>query len=108
MRPARLAGICVVVLASVVYCLPDHPSAGHLTLLDAVLHIGLFLALAAALVPIHKPAWTLAALAVLGVVLEFAQWRIVGFAHLEWNDIAANETGVALAALVARWRKRPD
>jgi predicted membrane-bound dolichyl-phosphate-mannose-protein mannosyltransferase len=104
-RAVRVLGIAAVVAASVVYCLPRHPSAGNQTLLDAVVHVAFFLALAAALVPIHKPAWTLAALAVLGVTLEVVQWRLIGFAHLEWNDIASNEAGVALAALVA-WAYR--
>ena len=102
----RVLGIVAVLAASVVYCLPRHPSAGQLTWLDAVVHVGFFLALAAALVPIHKPAWTLAALAVLGVALEVVQWRLIGFAHLEWNDIASNEGGVVLAALVAWWYRR--
>jgi hypothetical protein len=109
-RALRVLGIVAVVAASVVYCLPRHPSAGNQTLLDAAVHMAFFLALAAALVPIHKPAWTLAALVVLGVALEVVQWRLIGFAHLEWNDIASNEAGVALAAVVAwfyRSRKPP-
>ena len=111
MRAVRVLGVVAVLAASVVYCLPRHPAATNGSWLDAGFHAGFFLALAAALVPIHKPAWTLAALAVLGVTLEVVQWRLVGFAHLEWNDIASNEGGVALAALVAwlyRTRKPPD
>ena len=104
-RAGRVLGVLVVLAVSVVYCLPGHPDV-HGTWMDPAAHIVLFLALAAVLVPLHKPAWTLAALALLGFALEVIQWRVVGFAHLEWGDIASNEAGVALAAVIAFLRKR--
>ncbi|MDA3914934.1 hypothetical protein, partial [Oleiagrimonas sp.] len=82
------------------------PTAGRMVVLDAALHIGLFLALAAVLAPLGKRAWVLASLAVLGLTLEVVQWQVVGFAHLEWNDILSNETGVAIAALIHTCRHR--
>jgi len=56
MRAMRVLGIGVVVAASVAYCLPLHTSFKQMKVMDAVLHIGFFLALAATLVAwFHRP-----------------------------------------------------
>lgn len=93
-------GTLTALVACVLYCLPWHPGAGNFIVLDFLLHIGFFVGLALLLAPIRRPAWVFAALAVLAVLLEVLQWRIVGFDQLEWNDILANEAGVAVAAAV--------
>ncbi len=98
-RALRVSGLLAALVLAVLYVLPGHPGGGTQGWPDAAMHVGFFLGLAAALAPMRKPLWTWALLAVLGVTLEVLQWRIAGFAHLEWKDIAANEFGVALAGL---------
>lgn len=110
MRTRAVLGVTAVAAASVLYCLPHHPSVRPIPL-DAALHIGFFLGLAAALAPLGRRAWMLAALAVLAIALEVIQWHLGGYRYLEWNDVLANEAGVAGAALVAllrRYARSPD
>ena len=44
--------------------------------------------------------------AALGLALEIVQWRIAGFARIEWGDVASNEGGVLVAWGVAWWGQR--
>lgn len=95
-----LFGALGLLALCVVYCLPQHPSAGASPLLDAVAHAALFAGVGLWFgrhvghgVRVFGPLLALAAL------LEVAQWRIGGYPRIEWPDILANWAGLVLAAL---------
>ena len=93
----------LVIAGSVAYCYPGHPSFGGHALLDALAHAGVFLV---------AGLWTgrraggrvrwFSGLAALALLLEVLQWRIGGYARVEWVDVAANEAGLAAAWLRTR------
>lgn len=94
---------------SVFYCLPGHPSAGGDTVLDILLHAGLFAGLGLGFGWFTgRGAWAVISLTVLAALLEVVQWWVGSYARIEGADILANETGVALASLVLWlwWRRR--
>jgi len=93
-------------LLSVVYCLPRHPSAGSAHALDAVLHVTLFACIGAWFCRyIGRNVTVILPLLFLGAGLEVLQWRIGGYARIEWPDILANQAGVLLGAVLTRWRR---
>jgi hypothetical protein len=112
MRPRhRVVFACFGLLVlSVLYCLPGHPSAGRAVWLDGALHVALFAGIglaAGALMRRHW--WPLAALAILAELLEVLQWWFGGYAQIEVSDILGNEAGLVLAGvLLWRWRRRAD
>lgn len=94
-----IIGCCGLVLLSVLYCLPGHPTAGGDTILDVLLHAGLFAGIGLGLGWFTaRGRWVIALLIVLASLLEVVQWWIAGYARIEVADILANELGVALAA----------
>ncbi|HEX7342024.1 MAG TPA: hypothetical protein VF269_07085 [Rhodanobacteraceae bacterium] len=93
----RWLATVVLVALCVAYVLPDHLSAGRDVPLDVLLHVGFFAICGAGLVWAFARLVPLWVLAVLAFGLEYAQWRIAGFAHIEWGDIASNEGGVVVA-----------
>ena len=100
-----ILGCIALIVLSAVYCLPNHPSAGNASTLDAAVHIGLFAGIglwfgwfAGHRARVFLPLFALAAL------LEVAQWRLGHFPHVEWRDIAANEAGLGLSWLLL-WRR---
>lgn len=104
-RKAMLAiGWLVVLLISIGYCLPGHPSvrqAGG----DALAHVLLFGAIGAWFGGVARSTWAFVPLTAVAVLLEIVQWHIGGYAHIEYGDIAANVAGLALA-LVVTWLVR--
>lgn len=102
-RAGVVLGAVGLLVVSVVYCLPGHPSA-HRGWLDALSHVGLFGLIGALAWLMVRRAWMLVVVALLGVALEVIQWRLGGYPHVELADILANEAGVALAGLVLALR----
>lgn len=100
-----LASVMLAVLC-VAYVWPDHLSAGRDVPLDVLFHVGFFAVCGVGLAWAFarcRPLWALAAL---GLALEIVQWRIAGFARIEWGDVASNEGGVLVAWGVAWWGQR--
>ena len=96
-----------MLLLSVLYCLPGHPSAGNVVALDALAHVGVFLGVGLWFgLSGARDARVLAALAAFAALLEVAQWALGHFAQVEWADIAANEAGLAIAFAILWWFKR--
>ena len=98
-HPAALGSAGLLVLSGL-YCLPQHPSAGHAVGLDALAHITLFTGVglwfgwfAGHGLRVFIPLLAVAAL------LEVLQWGIGGYPRIEWPDILANWAGLVLAAL---------
>ena len=92
----RIGCIGLLVL-SALYCLPGHPSVGHAGLLDAVVHVGLFLGVGLWFgLSGARSAPVFLALAVFAALLEMVQ-SVVGHFPIEWPDVAANEAGLAVA-----------
>lgn len=99
-RNALRIGCVGLLVLSALYCLPGHPSAGHAALLDAVVHIGLFLGVGLWFgLSGARGARVFVALAVFAALLEGVQ-SLIGHFAIEWPDVAANEAGLALAWLV--------
>jgi hypothetical protein len=108
-KTSLILGCIALLVLSAVYCLPNHPSAGKASTLDAGVHIALFAGIglwfgwfARRRARVFLPLFALAAL------LEIAQWWFGHFPHVEWRDIIANEIGLALAWLLLWWRARRD
>ena len=102
-----LAGTVLLVL-SVLYCLPSHPST-HRGALDMAAHVLLFAGMGVFGWAALRSHGLFAALALLGALLEVVQWWFGGYPHIERADILGNELGVLLAWLLCRtWsRRRP-
>jgi VanZ family protein len=108
LTPNALRLGCIgLLLLSVLYCLPGHPSAGNVVALDALAHVGVFLGVGLWF------GWSgardlraFAALAAFAALLEVAQWQLGRFPHVEWADIAANEAGLAMAFAILGWSRR--
>ena len=99
-RNALRIGCAGLLVLATLYCLPGHPSAGHVVMLDALAHAGLFLGVGLWFgVSGGRDARVFVALAVFAALLEVAQWALGHFAQVEWADIAANEAGLAIAWL---------
>ena len=97
-------GCAGLLLLSAVYCLPLHPSAGRVVVLDAVLHAALFFVVGGWFGRAGGRTWRVfLCLAVLAAVLEVLQWWLGRFAQVEWADIAANEVGLGLAWWMLKW-----
>jgi hypothetical protein len=103
-HPAAL-GCAGLLMLSGLYCLPRHPSASDSAMLDALAHVALFTGIGAWFGRfVGRRARVFIPLIGLAALLEVAQWRIGGYARIEWPDIIANEAGLALAALWL-WRR---
>jgi hypothetical protein len=109
MFPSRLTTslscLGLLVLAAF-YCLPQHPSAGHAVVLDALAHIALFTGIGLWFgwfvghdVRVFIPLLAVAAL------LEVLQWGIGGYPRIEVADILANAAGLGLAWALLRGRR---
>jgi hypothetical protein len=91
-----------LVVAGIGYCVPRHPSAPSSSLLDAVLHVGLFgLATFGVLLLGAGSRSVLLISVTLAVVLEVVQWWLSGHVSIEVGDIGWNLAGVALGVLAA-------
>lgn len=98
-----------VILISVLYCWPGHPSvksAGG----DGAAHVVLFVGmLGVCWLGLGHAGMALMLVALLGIGLEVVQWVLYGYAQIEWADVAANELGAGMGfALVWLWRRRQD
>lgn len=108
-KTSLILGCIALVVLSAGYCLPNHPSAGNASTLDASVHIALFAGIglwfgwfAGRRARVFVPLFALAAL------LEVAQRALGHFPYVEWGDIIANEAGLALAWLLLWRRTRRD
>jgi hypothetical protein len=108
-KTSLILGCIALLVLSAVYCLPNHPSAGNASTLDAGVHIVLFAGIglwfgwfAGFKARVFLPLFALAAL------LEVAQWWLGHFTQIEWRDIIANEVGLVLAWLLLWLRARRD
>lgn len=104
-RAGAIAGGIGLMLVSVLYCLPMHPSS-HRSGLDVASHVLLFALIAGLGWLVARRAWMFTVVAALGVVLEVVQWRVGGYPRVEMADILANEGGVVLAGVVYALRNR--
>ena len=98
-RVVAVLGGAALLALSVLYCLPGHPSA-RVSGWDAASHVALFAVVTWLGWRLLRQVWPFVLMAGLGVVLEVVQWRVGGYARLEWPDVLANEAGVALALLL--------
>jgi hypothetical protein len=106
-----IIGCTGLVLLSIAYCLPGHPSAGDAVPLDALSHVALFAGIGLWFGWLtRRGARAAAPLVALAALLEVLQWWLGGYARIEVADIAANEAGVALALVLLwlrrRWRRK--
>lgn len=108
-KTSLILGCIALLVLSAVYCLPNHPSAGNASTLDASVHIALFAGIglwfgwfAGRRARIFVPLFALAAL------LEIAQSWVGHFPQVEWGDVIANEAGLVLAWLLLWLRARRD
>jgi hypothetical protein len=106
LSPNALRLGCIgLLLLSVLYCLPGHPSAGNVVALDALAHVGVFLG-----VGLWFGGSGARDLRAFAALLEVAQGQLGRFPHVEWADIAANEAGLAMAWAILggsrRWLPR--
>ena len=98
-RNALRIGCVGLLVLSALYCLPGHPSAGHVGLLDAAVHAGLFLGVGLWFgLSGARGVRVFLGLAIFAALLEVVQ-SVVGHFAIEWPDIGANEAGLAIAWL---------
>ena len=104
-RSAVVLGYAGLIVLSALYCLPLHPSARALALLDVLVHAALFAGIGVWFDRyVGRSGRTFIPLMALAALLEVAQWWICGYARIEWPDILANEAGLVLALLWS-WRR---
>lgn len=102
-----LAGLALLAF-SALYCLPGHLSVGHASGWDALLHVAVFAALGWGLMRWLGRVGPWLALILLGAGLEVLQWRLGGYARLEWGDLVCNEVGVVIAWMASRLQRRAE
>lgn len=96
-------GCAGLVLLSVAYCLPKHPSAGGASFLDVVLHILLFVGVGLWFGWFAgRGARVFVPLILLALLLEALQWYIGGYPRIEWGDVVSNEAGLGCAWILLR------
>ena len=95
-RRLRWLAVLGLAVVSLLYCWPGHPSA-HGLASDGLAHVLLFMGMGP-LCWFCVRRWPGAVLLAggLGLVLELVQWRLGGYAQVEWADVAANGLGAAM------------